>query len=188
MDSTVSVDKTAIVDDGAKVGSGTKIWHFSHVCKGAVIGSNCSLGQNVYVAPTARLGNGVRVQNGVSIYDEVTLEDDVFVGPAAVFTNVINPRAHIPRKHEYMKTLVKRGATIGANATIVCGKTLGEYSFVAAGAVVTKDVKPYELVGGVPAKHMGWVCSCGEPATPAVPCGACKSEYKLENGFLKKIK
>jgi UDP-2-acetamido-3-amino-2,3-dideoxy-glucuronate N-acetyltransferase len=171
---------TAIVDEGAVVGDGTKIWHFSHVCKGTEIGPNCSFGQNVYVGPSTKIGAGARVQNNVSIYDMVELEEDVFVGPSAVFTNVINPRAHVPRKHEYKKTVVERGATIGANATIVCGTRLGRFSFVAAGAVVTRDTKPYEMVGGVPARHMGWMCQCGvklSGAGASVKCGACGASY-----------
>ena len=151
---TLTIDPSAIVDAGAEIGEGTKVWHFTHVCKGAKVGRNCSLGQNVYVAPRAVIGNNVRIQNNVSLYDEVVLEDDVFCGPSCVFTNVINPRAHIPRKNEYKKTLVKKGTTIGANATILCGNTLGEYSFIAAGAVVHRDVLPYELVGGVPIKRL----------------------------------
>jgi UDP-2-acetamido-3-amino-2,3-dideoxy-glucuronate N-acetyltransferase len=175
---TYFADPTSIIDEGAHVGAETKVWHFSHVTTGARIGERCSLGQNVYVAPRATLGNGVRVQNNVSIYDEVTLEDDVFVGPSATFTNVVNPRAHIPRKDEYKKTLVKKGATIGANATIVCGVTIGEYAFVAAGCVVIRDVKPHELVGGVPAKHLGWVCACGVTLPESLKCEACGAELK----------
>lgn len=180
---------SAIVDEGAQVGEGTKIWHFSHVTSGAIIGSNCSLGQNVYVAPTARLGNNVRIQNNVSIYDQVILEDDVFCGPSCVFTNVINPRAHIPRKHEYKKTIAQKGATIGANATIVCGVTLGSYCFVAAGAVVTKNIKPFELVGGVPARHMGWMCKCGNGLSISnqselIQCKECGQQFQFAKGTL----
>lgn len=149
--------ETAIIEDGSSIGEGTRIWHWVHICAGAKIGSNCSFGQNVYVASYVKIGNNVKVQNNVSIYDAVTLEDDVFCGPSMVFTNVINPRSSIERKDEYKKTLVKKGVSIGANATIICGVTLGEYSFVAAGSVVTKDVEPFELVAGVPAKHMGWI-------------------------------
>ncbi len=153
--------ESAYVDEGAQVGSGTKIWHFSHVMKGAVIGEACSIGQNVLVSSKARLGRHVKVQNNVSLYDEVELEDEVFCGPSAVFTNVINPRSEIVRKDEYRKTLVKRGATIGANATVVCGHTIGEYAFVGAGAVVTKDVPAYGLVMGNPARLRGYMCRCG---------------------------
>jgi UDP-2-acetamido-3-amino-2,3-dideoxy-glucuronate N-acetyltransferase len=182
---------SAIIDDGAEIGDGTKIWHFSHVCKGSTVGKNCSLGQNVYVAPRARLGNNVRVQNNVSIYDEVTLEDDVFCGPSCVFTNVINPRAHIPRKDEFKKTLVKKGATIGANATILCGVVLKEYCFIAAGAVVNKDVGAFELVAGVPARRLGWMCRCGirlELSGNQGTCSVCKSNYELKNDKLTLLK
>ena len=153
--------ETAIIDKGAKIGKHTKIWHWVHICKGATIGKNCSFGQNVYVANDVKIGNNVKVQNNVSIYDSVILEDDVFCGPSMVFTNVINPRATIERKDQYKRTLVKKGASIGANATIICGVKIGEYAFIAAGAVVTKDVKPYEMVAGVPAKTIGWVDKLG---------------------------
>jgi UDP-2-acetamido-3-amino-2,3-dideoxy-glucuronate N-acetyltransferase len=156
------IHESSYVDDGASVGDGTKIWHFCHVMPGAVIGERCSLGQNVVVMPGTKIGNNVKIQNNVSIYEGVELEDDVFCGPSMVFTNVINPRSHVSRKHEYRRTLVRRGATIGANATVVCGVTLGEYAFAGAGAVVTKDVRPYALVVGVPARQVGWVCECGE--------------------------
>src|ERR671931_1401695 len=144
-------------DAGARIGTGTKIWHFCHVNAGAVIGERCSLGQNVVVMPGTRLGNNVKVQNNVSIYEGVECEDDVFLGPSMVFTNVLNPRSHVSRKHEYRRTLVRRGASIGANATIICGVTLGEYSFIGAGAVVTADVLPYALMVGVPARRVGWM-------------------------------
>ena len=173
---------TAIVDQPATIGDNTKIWHFAHVMSGAKIGTGCSLGQNVYVGATAVIGNGCKIQNNVSVYDEVILADDVFVGPSAVFTNVVNPRAFVVRKNEYRRTEVERGASIGANATIVCGHRIGAYAFVAAGAVVTKDVAPYALVAGVPARRIGWICKCGErlPArTGAVACGACKAGYQI---------
>ena len=154
--------ESSYVDEGAVIGDGTKVWHFCHVMSGAVIGERCSLGQNVVVMPGTRIGNNVKIQNNVSIYEGVELEDDVFCGPSMVFTNVINPRSHVSRKHEYQRTLVRRGATIGANATVVCGVTLGEYAFVGAGAVVTKDVRPFALVTGVPGRQVGWMCRCGE--------------------------
>lgn len=153
---------TAIVDEGARIGAGTRIWHWVHVCGGASIGERCSLGQGVYVGNDVVVGNNCKVQNNVSIYDAVTLEDDVFCGPSMVFTNVINPRSAIERKHEYRRTLVRRGATIGANATIVCGVTLGEYCFIGAGAVVTRDVPPFALMAGVPARQVGWMNERGE--------------------------
>jgi len=150
------IHPSAIVDDGAQIGEGTRIWHWTHVCAGARIGARCSLGQNVYVAPRVTIGNNVKIQNNVSVYDEVTLEDDVFCGPSMVFTNVINPRSEISRKSDYQKTLVQRGATLGANCTIVCGVTIGRYAFVGAGAVVTRDVPDFALVTGVPARQIGW--------------------------------
>ena len=156
------IHPTAVVDEGAQIGDGTKVWHWVHISGGARIGENCSFGQNVFVANDVVIGNGVRVQNNVSIYDAVRLEDDVFCGPSMVFTNVYNPRASVTRKDEYRRTLVRRGATIGANATIVCGTTVGEYAFVAAGAVVNRDVKAYALVAGVPARQIGWMDEHGE--------------------------
>ena len=158
----VFIHESSYVDDGASVGDGTKIWHFCHVMPGAVIGERCSLGQNVVVMPGTRIGNNVKIQNNVSIYEGVELEDDVFCGPSMVFTNVINPRSAVSRKHEYQRTVVRRGATIGANATVICGVTLGEYAFVGAGAVVSKDVKSFALVTGVPARQVGWMCRCGQ--------------------------
>jgi UDP-2-acetamido-3-amino-2,3-dideoxy-glucuronate N-acetyltransferase len=179
--------ESAYVDDGAEVGDGSRIWHYSHVASGARIGRGCVLGQNVYVAPTAVLGDGVRVQNNVSIYDGVVLEDHVFVGPSAVFTNVVNPRAEISRKHEYRKTTVGHGATIGANATIVCGHDIGRYAFIGAGAVVTKAVADYQLWLGVPAQLAGYVCRCGERlrvTADAVRCAACQAAYRREGDLL----
>jgi UDP-2-acetamido-3-amino-2,3-dideoxy-glucuronate N-acetyltransferase len=158
---TVTVHPTAIVDDCAQVGEGSRIWHWAHVCSGAQIGNNCSLGQNVFVGNKVTIGNNVKIQNNVSVYDNVTLEDDVFCGPSMVFTNVYNPRSAVSRKDEYRNTLVKRGATLGANCTIVCGVTIGEYAFVGAGAVVNRDVPAYALMVGVPAKQIGWMSRHG---------------------------
>ena len=174
------VHESAYVDEGATIGAGTKVWHFCHVLGGAVIGERCSFGQNVVVMNGTRVGNNVKVQNNVSIYEGVELEDDVFCGPSMVFTNVLNPRAHVSRRHEFRKTLVRRGATIGANATIVCGTTLGEYAFVGAGAVVADDVLDYALVVGVPARRIGWVCQCGErlPDSGTGTCAVCGSSYE----------
>ena len=157
----MSIHESAYVDAGAKIGEGTKVWHFCHVMPGAVIGKHCSLGQNVVVMGGTTIGNNVKIQNNVSIYEGVEIEDDVFCGPSMVFTNVVNPRSHVSRKHEYQRTLVRRGSSIGANATIVCGVTLGEYCFIGAGAVVTKDVPAHALMVGVPASIAGWMCECG---------------------------
>jgi UDP-2-acetamido-3-amino-2,3-dideoxy-glucuronate N-acetyltransferase len=181
---------SAIVDPGAKIGKGTKIWHFCHIGPEAVIGERCSLGQNVYVGK-AEIGNGVKIQNNVSVYDEVEIEDDVFCGPSMVFTNVYNPRAAISRKHEYRKTLVKKGVTIGANATIICGVTLGEYCFIGAGAVVNRAVKPYALMLGVPAKQTGWMSQVGMRldlpllGNTGYLCEKTKVNYKLRGENLE---
>jgi UDP-2-acetamido-3-amino-2,3-dideoxy-glucuronate N-acetyltransferase len=175
---------TAIVDEPAQIGEGTRVWHFSHVMAGARIGARCVLGQNVFVASRAVLGDGCKIQNNVSLYDDVELADDVFVAPSAVFTNVINPRAFIERKHEYLKTRVGRGASIGANATVVCGHDIGEYAFVGAGAVVTKSVPAYGLVTVVPARLVGWMCRCGVrlPKGSQPTCGACGTAYAESTG------
>lgn len=181
------VHVSSYVDEGAEVGRGTRIWHFCHVNRGAVIGERCSLGQNVVVMPGTRLGANVKVQNNVSIYEGVECADDVFLGPSMVFTNVVNPRSHVSRKDEYRVTRVGRGASVGANATIICGNSLGEYCFVGAGAVVTRDVPAFALVTGVPAQLVGWVCQCGErlelPASlspgTAVQCAACGDRYEM---------
>ena len=157
----MSIHESAYVDAGAKIGEGTNVWHFCHVMPGAVIGKHCSLGQNVVVMGGTTIGNNVKIQNNVSIYEGVEIEDDVFCGPSMVFTNVVNPRSHVSRKHEFQRTLVRRGSSIGANATIVCGVTLGEYCFIGAGAVVTKDVPAHALMVGVPASIAGWMCECG---------------------------
>jgi len=159
---TATIHPSAIVDEGAQLGEGTRVWHFAHVCAGARIGAACSLGQGVYVGNDVVIGRNVKIQNNVSVYDAVTLEDDVFCGPSMVFTNVINPRSAVSRKHAYKRTLVKQGASLGANCTIVCGVTIGRYAFVGAGAVVTQDVPDYALVVGVPAKRIGWMSRHGE--------------------------
>jgi UDP-2-acetamido-3-amino-2,3-dideoxy-glucuronate N-acetyltransferase len=186
---SVFVHESSYVDDGAQIGAGTKIWHFCHVMPGAVIGERCNLGQNVVVMNGVRIGNNVKIQNNVSVYEGVVLEDDVFCGPSMVFTNVMNPRAHVSRKDEYRQTLVRRGTSIGANATIVCGVTLGEYSFVGAGAVVTSDVSAYALVVGVPARRVGWMCQCGErlPDSGTATCPVCGSSYERAGDGLRPI-
>jgi UDP-2-acetamido-3-amino-2,3-dideoxy-glucuronate N-acetyltransferase len=172
-------DSSAIIDPGATIGAGTKIWHFSHVSGGSFIGERCVLGQNVFVASGVRIGNGCKIQNNVSVYAGVTLEDDVFCGPSMVFTNVINPRAFVERKSEFRPTLVKRGASIGANATIICGATIGAYAMVAAGAVVTYDVPDFSLVVGVPARPIGWVCRCGEKLDESLVCRKDSDRYHM---------
>jgi len=184
------VHESSYVDEGACVGKGTKVWHFSHVLPGAQIGEGVSIGQNVNVGGKARIGNRCKIQNNVSVYDEVELEDEVFCGPGMVFTNVYNPRAFIVRKHEYRKTLVRRGATVGANATVVCGTTVGRYAFIGAGAVVNEDVPDFALMVGVPARQKGWMCKCavklnfaGHKAT----CEACGEEYVLEGGVVREV-
>lgn len=185
-----SVHETAIVDAGAKIGAGTHIWHWVHICAGAKIGECCSFGQNVFVGNKVVIGNNVKVQNNVSIYDDVTLEDDVFCGPSMVFTNVFNPRSHVSRKHEYRKTLVKKGATIGANATIVCGNDIGRYAFIGAGAVVTKNIPDHALMVGSPARQKGWVCRCGEMLRGEgenLSCSSCGDSYRISNGHCELV-
>ena len=186
----VQVHDTAIVDAGARIGRGSRVWHWTHVCGQARIGENCSLGQNVFVGNKVVIGNNVKIQNNVSVYDNVTLEDDVFCGPSMVFTNVYNPRSAITRKEEYRDTLVGRGATIGANATIVCGVTVGKYSFIGAGAVVNRDVPDYALVVGVPARQVGWMSEFGEQLDLPVEgdaeavCANTGAKYRLKNNKL----
>lgn len=178
------VHPSSVVDDGVVVGAGTKIWFFNHVQAGSTLGERCILGQNVNVDGHVTIGNGVKIQNNVSVYKGVTIEDDVFLGPSCVFTNVLNPRAHVERKTEFRPTRVGRGATVGANATVVCGHDLGAYCMVGAGAVVTSEVAPHSLVVGVPARHHGWVCRCGERLSfdqGAASCAACGDAYTLQD-------
>ena len=184
--------ETAIIDDGCTIGKGTRIWHFTHIMPGCTIGNNCNLGQNVVVMPEVVLGNNVKVQNNVSLYTGVICEDDVFLGPSMVFTNIINPRSAIVRKDQYIKTYVEKGATIGANATIVCGVRIGRYAFIGAGAVVTRDVASYSLVVGNPARHIGWMSEYGHrlhfDEKGIAECPESKEKYQLINNEVKKIK
>ena len=180
--------ESSYVDEGAQIGKGTKIWHFCHVLPDVVIGERCSLGQNVVVMNRVRIGNNVKIQNNVSVYEGVELEDDVFCGPSMVFTNVMNPRSHVPRRNEYRRTLVRRGSSIGANATIVCGVTLGEYSFVGAGSVVTRDVPDFGLMVGVPARRIGWMCQCGERLSDTGgTCAACGTSYERAGDGIRRL-
>ena len=183
------VHESSYLDEGAFIGEGTSIWHFSHVQKGARIGQNCTIGQNVNIANNVLIGNNVKIQNNVSVYEGVELEDYVFCGPSMVFTNIISPRCKYPQKGSsyYVKTLVREGASIGANATIVCGHTIGRHAFIAAGAVVTSDVPDYALMAGVPAKKMGWVCECGEQLKGGMTCKKCGRTYIEENGVLSEV-
>lgn len=181
------VHPSSYVDDGVTVGDGTKIWHFCHVQKGANIGKNCSLGQNVNIGNNVRIGNGVRIQNNVSVYEGVEIEDNVFCGPSCVFTNVTTPRSHFPVHGIYSKTLIKEGASLGANSTVVCGHTVGRSALIAAGAVVTKDVKDYALMAGVPARQIGWVCECGHRLDDSLTC-QCGRAYQQEGDNLKMVK
>jgi UDP-2-acetamido-3-amino-2,3-dideoxy-glucuronate N-acetyltransferase len=185
------VHETAVIDEGCEIGEGVKLWHFCHVMTGAKIGKDCTIGQNVFIASNVILGNNVKVQNNVSIYEGVICEEDVFLGPSMVFTNVINPRSAVNRKVQYKKTLVRKGATIGANATILCGNEVGQYAFVGAGAVVTKDVLPYALVIGSPAKQVGWVSEAGNRLAFNIEgigiCTETGQKYLLENNSVKKI-
>ena len=193
MDRTVHfwAHETACVDDPDGVGEGTRVWHFSHVMKGAVVGKNCSIGQNVFIGSGAVVGNGVKIQNNVSVYDRVTLEDGVFCGPSMVFTNVINPRSHISRKQEFRMTLVREGATLGANSTILCGLTIGRFAFVGAGAVVTHDVPDFALITGSPGRQQGWMCRCGvklklpiKAGRRRTTCQVCGAEYRSSGSKL----
>ena len=183
--------ETAVVDNGCQIGKGTKIWHFSHIMSNCKIGENCNIGQNVVISPDVVLGKNVKIQNNVSVYTGVICEDDVFLGPSMVFTNVINPRSHVNRKNEYAQTIVRKGATIGANATVVCGNEIGEYAMVGAGTVVTKPVKPYALVVGNPAKQIGWVSQNGIKLhfdeKGLAKCSETGQQYKLEKESVKRL-
>jgi UDP-2-acetamido-3-amino-2,3-dideoxy-glucuronate N-acetyltransferase len=191
--SGVFVHESSYVDDGCTIGPGTKIWHFSHVMTGATIGARCNIGQNVVIAPGVVIGDNVKIQNNVSVYTGVVLEDDVFCGPSMVFTNVVNPRSAVPRQDEYRRTLVRRGASLGANCTVVCGHTIGRHAFIGAGAVITKDVPDHALVIGNPGRIAGWMCACGvtlasgAAAPRDATCAACGSRYALRDGHLTKI-
>jgi UDP-2-acetamido-3-amino-2,3-dideoxy-glucuronate N-acetyltransferase len=191
MSSQPLIHPTAVIDAGAAIGAGTRIWHFCHVMPGAAIGDNCNLGQNVFVDNNVTMGNNVKIQNNVSVYNGVTLEEDVFVGPSVVFTNVINPRSFIERKNEFRPTLIKKGASIGANATIICGVTIGEFAMIGAGAVITKDVKPYALVVGNPGKQQGWVSEAGDSLTlddnNMATCSVTLEKYILNGQQLQKL-
>lgn len=194
MQKTISdtyIHPTSIVDENCNIGNGTKIWHFSHIMSGCTIGQNCNIGQNVVISPGVSIGNGVKIQNNVSVYTGVICEDDVFLGPSCVFTNVINPRSFISRKDEFRKTLIRRGASIGANATIVCGNTIGEYAMIGAGAVVTKDIPPYSLWAGNPARQMGWISKYGHKlefgSDGTAVCPESGEKYMLDNGLVKQI-
>jgi UDP-2-acetamido-3-amino-2,3-dideoxy-glucuronate N-acetyltransferase len=192
MEQTVSIHPTALVDNGAQIGAGSRVWHWAHICGGAKIGKNCSFGQNVFVGNKVVIGDNVKVQNNVSVYDNVILEDDVFCGPSMVFTNVYNPRSAIERKNEYRDTLVKQGATLGANCTIVCGVVIGKYAFIGAGAVINKDVADYALMVGVPAKQIVWMSEFGDQLDLPVAgegeavCPHTNHRYLLQSGKLSK--
>lgn len=189
-DKSYFVHESSYVDEPCEIGKGTKIWHFSHIMKECRIGERCNIGQNVVISPGVVLGNNVKIQNNVSVYTGVICEDDVFLGPSCVFTNVINPRSHVNRKEEYRETRVGKGASLGANATIVCGHTIGEYAFIAAGAVITKNVPPYALMMGNPARQRGWMCQCGEKLTFAAgkgQCAVCGKQYRLSDTMVKEV-
>lgn len=191
MDKDYFAHETAVIDEGCQIGKGTKIWHFSHIMPNCVIGENCNIGQNVVVSPEVVLGRNVKVQNNVSIYTGVVCEDDVFLGPSMVFTNIVNPRSAVVRRGEYVQTVVKRGASIGANATIICGHDIGEFSFIGAGAVVTKEVLPYALVVGNPALHIGWMSEYGHrlnfDENGIAVCPESQEKYELRDGRVRKL-
>ena len=191
MDGKPFIHETAVIDEPCSIGFGTKVWHFSHIMKNSVLGNHCNLGQNVVISPRVTLGNNVKVQNNVSIYTGVICEDDVFLGPSMVFTNIVNPRSAVVRKDKYVKTLVQKGASIGANATVVCGNTIGSFAMVGAGAVITKDVSPYALVVGNPAKQIGWVSEYGHrlefDESGKATCEESGQEYLIENDAVKRI-
>lgn len=187
----IFVHESSYIDEGCSIGSGTKIWHFSHIMKDCCIGNNCNIGQNVVISPEVKLGNNVKIQNNVSVYTGVICEDDVFLGPSCVFTNVINPRSHVNRKSEYRHTVIKKGASIGANATIVCGHNVGKYALIGAGAVVTKNVPDYALYVGNPGKQIGWVCQCGEKINFSndnnAICDECNKIYRINDNKVSLI-
>jgi len=191
MENQYFAHETSIIDDGCSIGKGTRIWHFSHIMQDSVIGENCNLGQNVVISPGVKLGSNVKVQNNVSIYTGVICEDDVFLGPSMVFTNIVNPRSAVIRRNQYVETIVGRGASIGANATIVCGNNIGKFAFIGAGAVVTREVKPYSLVMGNPARHAGWISEFGHKLTfddkGEARCPESGDKYRLINGEVSRI-
>ena len=189
MENEYFAHESSYIDEGCTIGAGTKIWHFAHIMSGCIIGENCNIGQNVVISPEVIIGNGVKIQNNVSVYTGVVCEDGVFLGPSCVFTNVINPRAFVERKNEYRKTTIRKGASVGANATIVCGHDIGQYAFVGAGAVVTKDVPDYAIVYGTPAVVQGYVCQCGkklEFSNGFAECSACGKKYTIDDKFCVK--
>lgn len=192
MDKNYFVHESSYVDEPCEIGEGTRIWHFCHVMSNSRIGHRCNIGQNVVISPHVRIGDNVKIQNNVSIYTGVEIEDDVFCGPSMVFTNVVNPRSHVSRKDEYRRTLVRRGASIGANATVVCGHTIGQFAFVGAGAVVTRDVPDYALAIGNPARVVGWMCECGIKLdlgkAASATCSACGKSYIKENGAVSEVR
>lgn len=190
MEKQYFVHQSSYVDEPCTIGKGTKIWHFTHIMPNCEIGDNCNIGQNVVISSGVTLGNNVKIQNNVSVYTGVTCEDDVFLGPSCVFTNVINPRSHVSRKDEYKETVVKRGASIGANATIVCGHNIGKYAFIGAGTVVTKDVPDYALMVGNPARQLGWMCQCGEKIhfkENDTVCSVCSKQYKKMDNHVREV-